>query len=297
MTFRRTPSGLSNFYLFVDAEAVVFLEGGDQSFNRNEVENGLYSDKAQDIHYWSLMFDLYLPGRKFQFRSVGSKETVRSIAIDVSEGKISNVIVAMDRDFDDFLGSMISGNNIIYTYGYSWENDCCNEFSVTKAVISLSGLCPSKEDEILSIVSKLFHDFRKKIKHAVKADALLTQHGHSFFDRDNYARYVQIDGGKPKICVDQIKESFDKCREKYERPIYRRRPLDAEPLRDCYGHLLFYFTYRVVDYLIKSVLKMPRIPKDYVGSYIAEKNVSLLCEGKLERLDDHYRLYFDRIVA
>lgn len=61
--------------------------------------------------------------------------------------------------------------------------------------------------------------------------------------------------------------------------LYIQRSLDTEPLRDCYGHLLFYFTYRVVNCLMKSVLKMPRITKDYVGAYIAEK--MYLCYAKV----------------
>ena len=82
MTFIRTASGLSNLYLFVGVDAVIFLEGGD-SITSEDVESGKFSDCSPDIQFWRGLFDIYLPALKFDFRSVGSKSTLSRIAQEI----------------------------------------------------------------------------------------------------------------------------------------------------------------------------------------------------------------------
>jgi hypothetical protein len=296
MTFRRTALGLSNLHLFIDAEAVVFLEGG-VSISREDVENGEYSTGSDDIRYWKALFKLYLPSRKLQFRSVGSKQTVKSIALDIKNGDTKNVIAVMDRDFDH-LTSMIEGDNILYTYGYAWENDCWSVRTISESVISLAGLCPSKLVDIEDEVNDFFCYFRRKMKQAVKADSLMIQNSQSFFNREQPARYIQTQAdGKPEINTYQIMQSFLNAREKVGRPIFRTTELAIDPIYDCFGHLLAYFSYRVVSYFLRSVYKLPVVAKEYATAVIIEKFVVELSNGSFPDLKEHYDCTFSRITA
>lgn len=298
MIFRRTSSGLSNFHLFIDAEAVVFLEGGATSFTREKVEDGKFTSVSSDIRYWQALFTHYLPSRKFEFRSIGSKQIVKSIALDIKNGNISNVIAVMDRDFDNLTGEIIDGDNILYTYGYSWENDCWCKQTIYSAVISLTGLCAASTNDVDDIISDLFNCFSKQVKSAVKADSLMLQNGASFFDRERPARYVSIDaGGRPKLCMEQIKQSFEGSRNKVTGPIFRRYTLACNPLADCLGHLLAYYSYRVLIYLVKTVYRLPTVAKDYATAIIVDKFVFALNNGLLPNQKSHYDNAFTRVTA
>lgn len=298
MIFRRTSSGLSNFHLFINAEAVVFLEGGPTSFTRDKIEDGEFTSISSDIRYWQALFTHYLPSRKFQFRSIGSKQSVKSIALDIKNGNISNVIAIMDRDYDNLTGDIIDGDNVLYSYGYSWENDCWSKQTVNSTVISLTGLCSTRINEVDDVVSQLFNCFFKQIKNAVKADSLMLQNGASFFDREKPARYITIDdSGRPKLCMEQIKQSFEESRNKVTGPIFRRYDLACNPIIDCFGHLLAYYSYRVLIYLLKTVYKLPTVAKDYATAVIVDKFILELNNGVLPNQKSHYDNTFARVTA
>lgn len=297
MTFRRTSTGLSNLHLFIDAEAVVFLEGG-MSITREEVEHGKFTSRSSDIRYWQTLFMHYMPKRKLQFRSVGSKEIVKSIARDIKNGSINNVVAVMDRDYDNLSNSIIDSENIIYTYGYSWENDCWSEKTITDAVISLTGLCSTKVKDVESEVCGLFKRFRHQIKQAVKADSLMIQNGCFFFDREKPARYIHVQSdGKPEACASQLKQSFSDSRTRVGSPIFRKAELAHNPIYDCFGHLFAYFSYRVLYYLLKSVYKLPVVAKKYATTVIVDKYVSAFSAGVFPNLKAHYDQSFGRITA
>lgn len=298
MTFRRTSSGLSNLHLFVHAHAVVFLEGGPISYTREKIEEGEFSQNSADIRFWQPLFAHYRPNRKYQFRSIGSKEAVKSIAIDINNGNISNVIAVMDRDFDNITGDIVDGDNILYTYGYSWENDCWSKKTINSAVISLTGLCATSINDVDVIVSELFDCFFKQVKNAVRADSLLLQNGASFFDREKPARYISIEStGRPKICMEQIKQSFVESRSKVSGPIFKRFDLANNPLIDCFGHLLAYYSYRVLIYLVKSVYKLPTVAKDYATAVIVDKFIIALSNGELPNQKSHYDNEFSHVAV
>jgi hypothetical protein len=64
MSFRRTSPGLSNMHLFLNVEAIVFVEGGSNSYSLEEVERGLYNCESIDLLFWSKIFEIFLPTKK-----------------------------------------------------------------------------------------------------------------------------------------------------------------------------------------------------------------------------------------
>jgi len=296
MSFRRTESGLSNLYLFFSVDAVVYLEGGS-SICRDDVNQGLYTDSTQDIRFWQTIFNIYRPDKEYKFCSVGSKETVKSIATDIMEGRINNVIAAMDRDFDHINGRLMVANNVIYTLGYSWENDAWNKGALREAFCSLSAACSTRIDTEEKIINKYFHEISSKLRGAVRIDAVLSQYDNSFFDREKVMRYVKIKrNGMPTVNLEQINSSFAESRNKVEGAIIRKSRFTLSPLIDCFGHLFAEYAYRILTYLLEKVRKNPKLPKDYASSMVVEKFGQLLNNDLLPDIKQHYDSEFSRVL-
>lgn len=109
--FVRTDVGISSEHLFYDVEFVVYSEGPERN------DDGATHDEL----FWSLLFGAL--GVRCKCKSVGGKSNVRPLAAKVAAGHLTRTIVTMDRDYDDLFGLMIDHPNVVYTYGYSWEND------------------------------------------------------------------------------------------------------------------------------------------------------------------------------
>jgi Protein of unknown function (DUF4435) len=296
MTFRRSTSGLNNLCLFYRVDAVVYLEGGN-SLTREEVENGVFSASTDDIRYWQALFGFYRPDKNFKFCSVGSKETAKSIAEDIVQGRVHNIIVAMDRDFDGINGRMISNTNVIYTFGYSWENDAWAPASVLEAYCLMSGSCRTGMQSQKELVEKFFTNCSHQLWGAVRIDAVLSQHGNSLFRRNSYMRYIDVArSGYPRVNRQEIRHSLKGARELIGKPLVRRSNFDTSPLIDCYGHLLAEFAYRILKYLLENVSRLPKIPKSYAISVVVEKFAQLLRDGYFPELRDHYDAEFARVL-
>ncbi|MBK0329532.1 hypothetical protein I5535_19910 [Rhodobacteraceae bacterium F11138] len=124
MTLTRTKSGLQNLHILKGVDLVVYTEGGEQrTFTKEEVLAGAGHQKSVDIRFWKQMFARFLPGKNVKFLSVGSCTSLNKIALDIAEGDLKNVCVAMDRDYSAFWGNRVEHRQIVRTRTYSWENE------------------------------------------------------------------------------------------------------------------------------------------------------------------------------
>ena len=114
MTFTRTKSGLANYARFFDSDVICYIEGKVEEVGEAAIN---------DILFYQGLISSILPKAKVKIKCVGNKESALAYAANLSKGKISNGVVIVDRDYDGILSSIIQNNSIIYTYGYSWEND------------------------------------------------------------------------------------------------------------------------------------------------------------------------------
>ncbi len=295
MIFRRTRSGLSNFRLFVGSDAVVFLEGG-VSFSREEIEKGFFASTSEDIRFWQSLFEIYLPNKNLQFRSIGSKETIKSIALDIETGDVTNVVVAMDRDFDHLLNRKIASKNVLYTYGYSWENDVWNESTLLAAFCSLIGHSKADAADEHNIIKAYLNKFYCKLNRAVKIDALLIQNNDSLFIRSNANFYIAIErNGAPSINCSQLRKSLSDARTRNHRPVVNEFGYETNAFNDCFGHLLASYFYRVLAYLIEKIHKQPKLPKSYANSTAVLMFANLLKSGSFPDISKHYSDEFARV--
>ena len=123
MSFTRTSSGLGNQYFFYDVDAVVFTEGGDVSWTFEDIRNNEFNENSVDILFWKKLFQSFKSDLNLKFKAVGSKTTVSAIALEIKSKNLNTVIAAMDSEFDHVHNHCIVHPNVLYTHGYSWEND------------------------------------------------------------------------------------------------------------------------------------------------------------------------------
>lgn len=171
MAFTRTPSGLSNQHRFYGVDAVVFLEGGKESYTKQEVLAGQFKSNTLDIKFWQKLFGFYKPDKKYQFRSIGSKKTVNEIAELVVQG-VKNVYVAMDRDHDRLKNKLKDGPGLFYSFGYSWENDVWDAEIIEEVFYAFIPVCQTTI-KVKNDINEIYQQFLKDARWLVYADILL----------------------------------------------------------------------------------------------------------------------------
>src|SRR5665213_77182 len=135
MSFQHSPAGLSNLHIFSRVDAIVFVEGGE-SRSIADVRSGKFDSISSDVAFWQRCFSELGPPIKLQFRAVGAKPTLLDLAREVAQG-VTGVYVAMDRDFDHLMGQAIRAPGVLYTFGYSWENDVWTEMVIEEVFYTL----------------------------------------------------------------------------------------------------------------------------------------------------------------
>jgi hypothetical protein len=118
--FTRTAQGLSNLHLFYGVDFVAFAEGGTET---DVARGGASGTGTPDELFWQGSFETIRPDLKVQVVLRGSKTTLQPIAEMVARGELSNVVVCMDADYEHVVGTATRHRHVIYTWGYSWEND------------------------------------------------------------------------------------------------------------------------------------------------------------------------------
>lgn len=241
--FRRTLSGLKNQHLFYNVDIVVFVEGGDKSFSKAEVLSGQYHEETEDIIYWKNVFSIFRTLEKIKFKSVGSKSTIKEIAMDIVNGKLSTVMVAMDNEFDEILNTRTIHPNILYTHGYSYENDVWNSIVIKAVVEELTAV---EIDN--TIIEETFEKSLKALKLAVYADGYQFKNGASFFPRKSgYLFCVNcVADNIPVIKKNEIeKKLIEKSISKST--VYSfgsKKKVDTH--KYCFGHLLADFCCQII---------------------------------------------------
>lgn len=247
--FKRTQSGLKNQHQFYNVDLVVFVEGGDKSFTKEEVFSGLFHDETEDIIYWRNIFLTFRHSQKIKFKSVGSKPTIKEIALDVIDGKLSTVMVCMDNEFDEILKRRIQHPNVLYTYGYSYENDIWNGEVVKSVIQELSAV---KIENY--IIEEVFNRFLSHLKLAVYADGYQFKKGDSFFPRKSGHLFCVnfVTNNIPSIKKSEIiKKMGEKSISKSSAYAFgSKHKIDTHKF--CFGHLLADYCCQIILGYLKN---------------------------------------------
>ncbi len=295
MKFRRSTSGLSSMYLFHRVDAMVFVEGGKRNLSLNAINEGIFNEIAHDAKFWALLFARFLPGHRFQFRPVGSKATLQELAALVSSEQVKNVVICMGRDLDSFLGSLAKHPRIVYTHGYSWENDVWSLRSTVAVFRALSSA--TDDEEAVTEIRSAFARFGRTLRWPLLAHALLVTNGLLDVTTADLERAVVRGAGKmPTISSAHLRSAVKNARPKCPKPCVRFPvPARFSPVNDCYGHLLASYAFHVLAYVLRKHCNVRALGKD-VASSIAISNAYATVTEDAEKLL-HYQRHLSAVAT
>jgi hypothetical protein len=181
--FTRTNLGIENEHLFHDVDYVVYCEG-------KEVEG---EGSSLDEVFWTRIFSEN--GKTVHCKSMGGKSVVRPFAERVVEEGISNVVVAMDRDYDDLRGQRIDHPQVVYTYGYSWESDVVLDFEFTPALALF--VTTNGRQQILTEFVAFRESLSQKLRRVCALDYKYIGHSEKLFDRQKPMSIIGASSGHP----------------------------------------------------------------------------------------------------
>lgn len=293
MSFTRTASGLSNQYLFYSVDVIVYVEGGS-SYNYNEVLAGAGDEQSEDVAFWQSIFSTFSSTKKYKFKSVGSKYTVNQIADDVIQNKVSNVYVAMDRDFENTKGTLKISRGVFYTHGYSWENDVWQKEVIKATFFQLCPICQTAVDPETEIQAS-FEYFSKEMRWIIYADFLLNLHNIGFEDfRKKPESIIDIGtNSKPKINRVRVRRLIKKSKANKTCQLMAGKKIHLNAIKDCNGHVFDAYSYRLLIYLLKTLCHdMPPLAKIYARTIAINNLLSEIRGGKLPDIYNHYNHQF-----
>ncbi len=281
MAFVRTTNGLKNQHLFHNVDCVIFVEGG-KSYTKMEIEQGKYDEESIDTIFWSKILKKYKPDTKFKFKAIGSKSAIVQVAEDIIDNNHTTVYVAMDQEFDTILAKLYKHKNILYTFGYSWENDVWNEDVIRSITKTLSAKKMSKKE-----VTEPFKRFLKEAKFSVYADGYLFSKGNSFFPRpSNHLKLIDCCSDTPPfVKKGEIEELWKEIGLK-KSSVYSFGSRKGICVRtNCYGHLLGDFCKLLVKHLMKVKHKMASPNDEIIRRMAIDKFLKFIPK----KIDSYYK--------
>lgn len=254
MSFQRTVQGISNLATFHCVDFIVFTEG--------KVDDPSISNGCHDKVFWHRMFGIFSPQKKVKVLSRGSKTDLIPIAEDVANGRISKTIVTFDRDYDDIIGNPYSHPMIIYTYGYSWENDIWCTETIGEVIQSLSLVQPVPQSAI-SLMQNSLLNFFSCASRLVRANLSALANGcDPVVCTADLRGLVVLDKHHPP----RFNKSFLLLRiSKFK--VSRSAPLfsgvtQIAPQQRCNGHLLGHFGFHLVCYTLRQLGQKAKVDFD-----------------------------------
>ncbi|HCF5363401.1 TPA: hypothetical protein NIG71_005952 [Pseudomonas aeruginosa] len=287
MSFTRTKSGLSNLGIFYGSDLIIFTEGGKKSFTKEEVEAGQYNTISIDIKFWKSVLEAHGLERTVSFRAVGSKTCSKSICEKIITGQAKNIAVAKDSDLDEFLGLKQRSPYILYTKGYSWENDVFSKDLVSEQIESLA-LLDNIPDEISKLIEQCYSDYENVGTRLAKLEIIFRKHGIKFISEFNGERFINSKA-KPKINIQQVKQLIEQNKEKIQRPVSLPPGTKICAYTNIYGKLLESLAFAVICFISKKYLQIKDIPKEIIGISMLEKYKN--------KITAHPDTYYTQIVS
>jgi len=153
-TFIRSVSGLMNFRRFIKCNFIVYCEGGSQNISLSDALSGVYNESAEDRSFWDALFRA-VGFRDIHLKPLGSAGHVIDIADFIITNNISGTLAVMDRDFPG-KKRMFSDYRVLYSFGYSWENDVVIPKVVAESTVTLLHLERSSTTVLEAEFTELF---------------------------------------------------------------------------------------------------------------------------------------------
>jgi len=242
MTFERTKSGQQNRAAFLGVDYVCYVEGGGGS-----------SDFSDDVVFWRTVLEILRPDLKIHFLARGGKPELETRARDIIARNIGHALVAMDSDFDELLGDKITDRRVLYTHGYSWENDIFPKpmLAILYAHNIRAASPPAAE---ASELSNKYDEISARVLWPVRADYYALVAKSSVLPRNAPGRVISRcrTTGYPLVQHAEVRKL---CRQANSGTKARTLPTLtklAEPMRYCAGKVYAHIMYLLVTGVLRA---------------------------------------------
>jgi len=259
MTFMRSRAGVSNQHVFHRSDAVVYVEGGSRTYSHAEVRGGKSGNTSTDILYWQSVFRAMAPDRIFHFKPVGSKGTLRQLAEDVRQ-------------------------------------DILQEIALKEAVFSV---CPinrtTNEANLDSDIASITENFVKQARCFVRADVILGSCGKGLFDRKKWSKYVTTSKGQygqPSFGKADLRSQVRDINSSKGGLRYELTVQTVVTKRDCFGHIIGTFLYRLFCHLVAKYSGSPNFSIVMACGVVIQHFRENLAHPRLADLQRHHEAQF-----
>ncbi len=247
MTFRRTNDGLSNSHLFLEVDYIVYVEG-----KKDKKQNLEDSEFLFDKIHWSNLFDQFSVNKIFKFEMQGSKTELESISHLIVSGEVDNIIICMDSDYDSYYEKKIIHDRILYTHGYSWENDICAPDVI---INTLARFISDRQ-----ILAKCINEYTNHLKNQKnttsligRIDIALQKNGKPLQDKEKIGELIKMEKGKsPNFCKIKARNKLISLGYTIKDLRNEINIINYNFIRHYHGKTVFYFTYQLLQAILKN---------------------------------------------
>ncbi|MBY3130235.1 DUF4435 domain-containing protein [Rhizobium laguerreae] len=237
--FERSPDGISNRALFLGVDIVAYHEGSSME------------DISLDTLFWSNIFEYFRPDLKIKFFPSGAKSDVLEI---LTHSKIDNknTLFLLDRDYDDICGDYMDRNDVIYTYGYSLENDIFSKRIIDYFIYSQFPVADRRQ-QWNQIIQNYFDETDEILRSIAKFDQMSKKINARGIATDSFQR-LYIDGRlgrEPKINRATVETEQSRISPNLQENSHAN--VDENWERRVNGHFLMDICYRMVVFLARKL--------------------------------------------
>lgn len=246
MTFTRTTSGISNYPKFVNSDIIVYIEGA-------KLINEKLESSPLDSRFYQGLFSKIVNGRSVTVKCVGNKSAALAYVQPILKSNSKNSIVVVDRDYDGITCSLLPNPAILYTYGYSWENDFWSLIIASDLIYDLT----SNNQKVLELKSNLAKGARR-LKVLSSLDAALQIDSKSLLRKNNGSCGIGFDfKNQHLVGLSEMKRLFSKFKatnattSSVVKAILKKFKL-VEPNKAIQGHLWCHVVINTISNMYKS---------------------------------------------
>lgn len=250
MTFTRTKVGLKNYPMMLNVDVVAFCEGGGSNLDP-ELDDVRSTPVCCDTLYWQRKLERKLAGKRVSVRAIGGKPAVLASFYKVQNQTTSGLYFCLDSDYDKLLKIHETDPRVLYTEGYSIENDIVTTPRLINLAARIEPTLTNKEaQEFAKEVSDLLKERLFLMRRFIIADiSLLTLQRTRLFD-GSLDRFIDRSQDQPRIDYVKLRRRTRQLAQ--NRPKMRLRAVvKPDPLKDLKGHCLFDLAYRIIKHVYR----------------------------------------------
>ncbi|ENU27651.1 hypothetical protein [Acinetobacter modestus] len=280
--FLRTSSGLNNLPKFSKSDLVAYTEGGKKSYSIIQIDQGEFSSQSIDIDFWKEILNIHGCTRKIYFKAIGSKTSGDELTQRIIEGKVTNTLIFKDKDLDHYLDKYISHPSIIYTKGYSWENDVFTQENITEIIndyIFYDIPFKSKTN-----IENSFKNLEKIGSKLIRLELIFRKHGIRFLTNVSGEAIIKNGEIDMNFLIKKIKSIAQS--NSIKRPFkYVKIQKSFNFYLDCYGKIFESISYHLTANILKELTDIKNFSKE-----IFQRNALRIFFNSLKMNHDTYYL-------